>query len=45
MRNLSVYEPAMRRALELSLLGPAYGVNPQVGAIILDKDLKVIAEG
>jgi diaminohydroxyphosphoribosylaminopyrimidine deaminase/5-amino-6-(5-phosphoribosylamino)uracil reductase len=45
MTNLSVYEPAMRRALELSLLGPAYGVNPQVGAIILDKDLNVIAEG
>ena len=45
MTNLSVYEPAMRRALEIALLGPAYGVNPQVGAIILDKDLKVIAEG
>jgi len=40
-----VYEPAMRRALEIALLGPAYGVNPQVGAIILDKDLNVIAEG
>ena len=35
----------MRRALELALLGPAYGVNPQVGAIILDKDLNIIAEG
>lgn len=45
MTNLSVYEPAMRRALELALLGPAYGVNPQVGAIILDKDLTIIAEG
>jgi diaminohydroxyphosphoribosylaminopyrimidine deaminase/5-amino-6-(5-phosphoribosylamino)uracil reductase len=45
MTNLSVYEPAMRRALEIALLGPAYGVNPQVGAIILDKDLNVIAEG
>ena len=45
MTNLSVYEPAMRRALELALLGPAYGVNPQVGAIILDKDLNIIAEG
>ena len=45
MTNLSVYEPAMRRALELALLGPAYGVNPQVGAIILDKDLNTIAEG
>jgi diaminohydroxyphosphoribosylaminopyrimidine deaminase/5-amino-6-(5-phosphoribosylamino)uracil reductase len=45
MTNLSVYEPAMRRALEIALLGPAYGVNPQVGAIILDKDLNIIAEG
>ena len=45
MTNLSVYEPAMRRALEIALLGPAYGVNPQVGAVILDKDLNVIAEG
>jgi len=45
MTNLSVFEPAMRRALELALLGPAYGVNPQVGAVILDADLKVIAEG
>jgi len=35
----------MRRALELALLGPAYGVNPQVGAIILDKDLNIISEG
>ena len=35
----------MHRALELALIGPAYGANPQVGAIILDKDLNVIAEG
>jgi diaminohydroxyphosphoribosylaminopyrimidine deaminase/5-amino-6-(5-phosphoribosylamino)uracil reductase len=35
----------MHRALELALLGPAYGANPQVGAIILDKDLNIIAEG
>jgi len=40
-----VYEPAMRRAIEIALLGPAYGVNPQVGAVILDKDLNIIAEG
>jgi diaminohydroxyphosphoribosylaminopyrimidine deaminase/5-amino-6-(5-phosphoribosylamino)uracil reductase len=39
------FEPMMHRALELALLGPAYGANPQVGAIILDKDLNVIAEG
>lgn len=42
---MTQFEPAMRRALELALLGPAHGVNPQVGAVILDKDLNVIAEG
>ena len=36
---------AMRRALELALLGPAKGVNPQVGAVILDKHGEIIAEG
>jgi diaminohydroxyphosphoribosylaminopyrimidine deaminase/5-amino-6-(5-phosphoribosylamino)uracil reductase len=40
-----VYENAMRRALELALLGPAWGVNPQVGAVILDASGAVIAEG
>jgi len=40
-----VFEPAMRRSLELALNGPAYGVNPQVGAVILDEDLNIIAEG
>ena len=39
------YEFAMRRALELALLGPAHGVNPQVGAVILDSDLNIVAEG
>ena len=39
------YELAMRRALELALLGPAHGVNPQVGAVILDSDLNIVAEG
>lgn len=39
------YEFAMRRALKLALLGPAHGVNPQVGAVILDSDLNIIAEG
>ncbi len=39
------YEFAMRRALELALLGPAHGVNPQVGAVILDAELNIIAEG
>ncbi len=40
-----VYENAMSRALELALLGPAWGVNPQVGAVILDASGTVIAEG
>jgi diaminohydroxyphosphoribosylaminopyrimidine deaminase/5-amino-6-(5-phosphoribosylamino)uracil reductase len=41
----SKYENAMRRALELALRGPAFGVNPQVGAVILDESLKIVAEG
>jgi diaminohydroxyphosphoribosylaminopyrimidine deaminase/5-amino-6-(5-phosphoribosylamino)uracil reductase len=41
----STYENAMRRALELALRGPAYGVNPQVGAVILDGSLNIVAEG
>ena len=45
MTDTRQFEPVMHRALELALLGPAYGANPQVGAIILDKDLNVIAEG
>ena len=35
----------MRRALELALKGPAHGVNPQVGAVILDPELNIVAEG
>ena len=45
MTDSKQFEQAMRRAMELSLLGPTYGGNPQVGAVILDKDLNVIAEG
>lgn len=41
----SRFDAAMTRALELALRGPAYGENPQVGAVILDKDFKIIAEG
>jgi diaminohydroxyphosphoribosylaminopyrimidine deaminase/5-amino-6-(5-phosphoribosylamino)uracil reductase len=36
---------AMRRAFELAHRGPARGVNPQVGCVILDGDGTVIAEG
>ncbi len=43
--NQQAFEPAMRRALELALNGPAHGVNPQVGAVILDEDLNIISEG
>ncbi|MCF8529593.1 MAG: bifunctional diaminohydroxyphosphoribosylaminopyrimidine deaminase/5-amino-6-(5-phosphoribosylamino)uracil reductase RibD [Aquiluna sp.] len=35
----------MRRALELSLNGPAVGINPQVGAVILDEFGNIAAEG
>lgn len=35
----------MKRALELALLGPAHGPNPQVGAVILNPDGQIIAEG
>jgi len=39
------FDAAMTRALELALRGPAHGVNPQVGAVILDRNLNIIAEG
>ncbi|MBL6593291.1 MAG: bifunctional diaminohydroxyphosphoribosylaminopyrimidine deaminase/5-amino-6-(5-phosphoribosylamino)uracil reductase RibD, partial [Candidatus Aquiluna sp.] len=35
----------MHRALELALLGPIQGVNPQVGAVILNADNEIVAEG
>ena len=44
MKKLSI-EDAMIRALELSLKGPTKGVNPQVGAVILDSAGEVIGEG
>jgi diaminohydroxyphosphoribosylaminopyrimidine deaminase/5-amino-6-(5-phosphoribosylamino)uracil reductase len=45
MTHTTIYEAAMQRALDLALLGPATGVNPQVGAVILDRNLNIIAEG
>lgn len=45
MTTAHSFEAAMTRALELALLGPAQGVNPQVGAVILDRNLNIIAEG
>ena len=44
MKKLSI-EDAMIRALELALKGPTKGVNPQVGAVILDATGEVIGEG
>lgn len=43
--STSQVDAAMSRALELALLGPAHGVNPQVGAVILDPNDEVAAEG
>ncbi|MEN9752800.1 MAG: bifunctional diaminohydroxyphosphoribosylaminopyrimidine [Actinomycetota bacterium] len=43
--TLQHYEAAMRRALELALLGPTYGVNPQVGAVVIDGAGQIVAEG
>lgn len=36
---------AMRRALELADLGPAHGVNPRVGCVLLSPAGEVLAEG
>jgi diaminohydroxyphosphoribosylaminopyrimidine deaminase/5-amino-6-(5-phosphoribosylamino)uracil reductase len=44
LKKLSI-EDAMIRALELALKGPTKGVNPQVGAVILDSSGEVIGEG
>jgi len=45
MATQSDLEAAMRRALELAARGPARGVNPQVGCVILDAAGTQIAEG
>jgi len=45
MPSTDQYESAMLRALELSLQGPFIGVNPQVGAVILDAEGKTVSEG
>jgi diaminohydroxyphosphoribosylaminopyrimidine deaminase/5-amino-6-(5-phosphoribosylamino)uracil reductase len=44
MSKLSL-DDAMTRALELALNGPVTGVNPQVGAVILNADGELIGEG
>lgn len=45
METTKLYESAMLRALELAKRGPAIGVNPQVGAVILDPAGEIVAEG
>lgn len=45
MLDQSFLEPAMRRALELALRGPYVGVNPQVGAVILNQQGEIVSEG
>jgi diaminohydroxyphosphoribosylaminopyrimidine deaminase/5-amino-6-(5-phosphoribosylamino)uracil reductase len=45
MHETKLYETAMQRALELALQGPRIGVNPQVGAVILDPSGEIVAEG
>jgi len=39
------YETAMRHALALAANGPALGVNPQVGCVLLDAEGTIVAEG
>jgi diaminohydroxyphosphoribosylaminopyrimidine deaminase/5-amino-6-(5-phosphoribosylamino)uracil reductase len=38
-------EAAMRRALALAAQGPAYGPNPRVGCVLLDRGGRPVAEG
>ena len=39
------YVAAMRRALTLAAHGPSTGVNPQVGAVLLNTEGQIVAEG
>jgi diaminohydroxyphosphoribosylaminopyrimidine deaminase/5-amino-6-(5-phosphoribosylamino)uracil reductase len=39
------YESLMRHALSLAARGPATGVNPQVGCVLVDADGTIVAEG
>jgi len=39
------YEPQMRRALALAARGPATGVNPQVGCVLVNDAGEIVAEG
>jgi diaminohydroxyphosphoribosylaminopyrimidine deaminase/5-amino-6-(5-phosphoribosylamino)uracil reductase len=44
-RDIEELEGVMRRAIELAAQGPARGLNPQVGCVVLDGAGHVIAEG
>jgi len=39
------YDEAMRRALDLAARGPAVGPNPRVGAVLMDAEGRIVAEG
>jgi len=45
MINATATEYAMRRALSLAARGPATGVNPQVGCVLLNDAGEIVAEG
>lgn len=45
MVSTELIERAMRRAFALAALGPARGINPQVGCVLLSPEGEVIAEG
>ena len=42
---MTEYETLMRRALTLAARGPATGVNPQVGCVLVDAKGEIVAEG
>ncbi len=41
----TVFDAAMRRALDLAARGPVTGGNPQVGCVLLDASGAIVAEG
>lgn len=43
--GIAAVDGAMRRALDLAALGPATGLNPQVGCVILSESGATLAEG
>jgi diaminohydroxyphosphoribosylaminopyrimidine deaminase / 5-amino-6-(5-phosphoribosylamino)uracil reductase len=45
MTDRATIEAAMHRALELASRGPATGVNPQVGCVLIDASGRIVSEG